>query len=154
MLSSTHRPGRAAAVALVAAAPLAAFWIIGDQSIDRDPAELDHMWRLDLSTGLVTGCGVVAAAIFVAAGVYLLAACRPFRERPARLVGSWAIAGGLVAGIVRAATAGVVGANIGGALAVMFGFPIVAAVVGYGAWPYVRDLPAVRRVLSRASARR
>ncbi len=128
----------AAAIGLVVATPPLAFWLIGDQSTsDRD--DLDHMVRLDLDAGAVRLVGIAALALAVVCAATLwLAFGRNPPARPARLVGALVLAGMGVAGVLRTITAGVIGANIGGGLAVMGGAPALVAVVGYGIWPYVR----------------
>lgn len=146
-----------AAVVMVLATPVAAFWLLGDQSIDRDPEDLDHMVRLQVSTDAIRVAGIIALAAWVIAAIVILAryGARPPADA-ARLVSSLVVAGSMVAGIGRTVTAGTIGANIGGGLAVLAGPPILLAVIGYGVWPYVRT--RVRRSgrgsISRASGRR
>jgi len=140
----------AASIGLVLATPPLAFWLIGDQSTVDEREHPDHMVRLDLDAGTIRLAGIAALVVAVVCATTLWRAYR--REppaRPARLVGALVLAGVGVAGILRVVTAGVIGANIGGGLAIVGGGPALVAVVGYGVWPYLRQRP-----VSRASERR
>ncbi len=135
----------AAAGVLVAAAPVAVWWGVGDLSEDR--TGLDYMMRApDVAPGVVTVSGLVAtAAVVVALAVlgrafYRLRVDRAWLATPVLL----AAAGALVAFGGRILTAGVIGANIGGGLFVLFGLPIAGAWVvaaGANAWSVCRRRP-------------
>jgi hypothetical protein len=119
-------------VALGAAA--AAWWLLGDLSYHRgDDSNVSYQFGgpRDLSTlqGLVLGVAGVLAAVLGAA--YLIRA-----TKAGRLQSKWwavlllfTCAGLLAALIERMATAGTVGANIGGGIAVFFGVPVVLALL-------------------------
>ena len=123
-------------IAAVAAMPLAAWWLIGDQSETslRLRDQLDYIWQApDVSQTLTSIVGAVALAT-VAIGVvgYVVAAKRRLIDTRWLLVlAASLIAGALLAAIGRILTAGSVGANIGGGIALLFGLPIVGLLIGY-----------------------
>ena len=123
-------------IAAVAAMPLAAWWLIGDQSETslRPRDQLDYIWQApDVSQTLTTIAGAVTLAT-VAIGVvgYVVAAKRRLIDTRWLLVlAASLIAGALLAAIGRILTAGSVGANIGGGIALLFGLPIVGLLIGY-----------------------
>ena len=123
-------------LAAVAAMPLAAWWLIGDQSETslRPRDQLDYIWQApDVSQTITSIVGAVALAT-VAIGVvgYVVAAKRRLIDTRWLLVlAASLIAGALLAAIGRILTAGSVGANIGGGIALLFGLPIVGLLIGY-----------------------
>jgi len=123
-------------IAAVAAMPLAAWWLIGDQSETslRPRDQLDYIWQApDVSQTITSIVGAVALAT-VAIGVvgYVVAAKRRLIDTRWLLVlAASLIAGALLAAIGRILTAGSVGANIGGGIALLFGLPIVGLLIGY-----------------------
>ncbi len=87
--------------------------------------------------------GVVAVALLALILGALVAgvARRSVDRRWLRVAFGSAFAGFLFAGIGRVESAGVIGANIGGGLAVIFGFPLVIAIVA----ACVRDVARIFR---------
>ncbi len=101
--------------------PITTWWIVGDMSYQGDP-DLDYMFKpLPLTRGQQVAIGATATILSVAALVTLVAGYRQGVVRradlrvalPALLVGAYCGVGW------RVVTAGVIGANIGGALLVM-----------------------------------
>ena len=117
----------AAAVVLFASVAVAAWWLIGDLSytgpVD-DDLGLDYMMRApDVPGWLTTGAGLAGV------GLALLSARILVMPTHTRAPALWiAGAGALLAFMARVMTAGVIGANFGGGLSVLFGLPVVAAV--------------------------
>jgi hypothetical protein len=119
-----------AAVALVVAMPVATWWLVGDLTEDsaiRAGYDPDYLFRpFDIAPATERAAGVVAVVLVVAAVVVL-----PLAWRTGRLhAGWWAVLGMLSlvgAGCGwgwRVMTAGVSGANIGGAIVLYLGGPI------------------------------
>jgi hypothetical protein len=127
------RPFGLAAALAVLAAPVAAWWLIGDQSESRvAPRNRDYVARAPhVPSWIVATAGAVALLVLVAAAAVLLQAVR--HRRIARgwigVVGLLSFAGVLVALFGRIATAGVDGANIGAGLAMIVGGPVLIVVV-------------------------
>ncbi|MFE6285811.1 hypothetical protein [Streptomyces sp. NPDC057877] len=130
-----------AATALVTAVPVAAWGLMGRQDAEGvAPAELDYAYRpLDIADG---PAALVGAAALLLGG--LAAALLVRASRAGRLDARWwqVLAPLMVAGLVigvgyRVLTAGVIGANIGAGLTMLFGVPVVAALV---AWALVRGV--------------
>lgn len=121
-----------AAVAILAT-PVAAWWLIGDQSESRvAPRNRDYFARAPkVPSAIVAAAGAVALLVLVIATVVLMQAVR--HRRIARgwigVVGLLSLAGVLVALFGRIATAGVDGANIGAGLSVIVGGPVLIVVV-------------------------
>jgi len=139
--------------AVVVAAPLLAWWLIGPLRENNRPAsDLDYYVRApDVPGWLVATIGTAALVVAVAA---ILNLARPINRRRSRsslpFMMPLVIAGVLIAGIGRLITAGSEGANIGGGLAVLFGLPVVAILVGVAIVAAVR---AARRERAERSAR-
>ena len=115
---------------MVAATPLVAFWLIGDQSRNGDKDDLDYLYRISMARSTVLIAGVVASLAFVAAARYLSLNRSPAgNSRVAQLVALLMLAGVLLAVGARIVTAGVIGANIGGGGVLLFGLPLWMALV-------------------------
>ncbi|MEV0374746.1 hypothetical protein AB0I10_34030 [Streptomyces sp. NPDC050636] len=131
-----------AAAVLAAAVPVAAWGLLGqydDQGLP--PSELDYIVTPpDIPAGLDTTMGVVALLLAGAAVVLLARASRrgTFEPRRWQVLGPLIVAGLMIGYGWRVVTAGVIGANIGGGLVIMFGGPVVAGLllwaVGRGFW--------------------
>jgi len=138
-------------IAAVAAMPLAAWWLIGDQSETslRPRDQLDYIWQApDISQTLTTIVGAIALAT-VAIGVvgYVVAAKRRLIDTRWLLVlAASLIAGALLAAIGRIVTAGSVGANIGGGIAFLFGLPVVGLLIGYALLQAIGLMVSQRRL--------
>jgi hypothetical protein len=121
------------AVGLIIAAPLVAWWLIGPLE-EKTPraGDLDYIVRApDAPSWLTPTVGFVSLAVVTAALLNLVR--RGNRERNRRwlpVVVPLVIAGVALAGIGRLVTAGADGANIGGGLALFYGLPVVAVLVG------------------------
>jgi hypothetical protein len=126
------RFGLAGAFAILAT-PVAAWWLIGDQSESRVPRRnRDYFARApNVASWIVATAGAVALLVLVAAAGVLVQAVR--HRRIARgwmgVVGLLSFAGVLVAFFGRIATAGVDGANIGAGLSLIVGGPVLIVVV-------------------------
>ncbi|MDQ6696261.1 MAG: hypothetical protein M3Z46_02230 [Actinomycetota bacterium] len=126
--------------------PAAVWWIIGDQtdsSIAGDSP--DHMLEpLPLSGNVELGVGVAAVAVVVACSVVLVV--RAHRQAWDRLwLGPLAAAASaaVITGYgCRVVTAGVIGANIGAGMMVMFGGPLVLVLLG---WALARAVVLTRQ---------
>jgi hypothetical protein len=119
--------------AVVVAAPLVAWWLIGPLREGNLPADdLDYIVRAPEVPGwLVSTIGFVS--LFVAPAAILNLARRENRVRNRlwlRVVVPLVIAGVLLAGSGRLITAGSHGANIGGGFAELVGLPVVVILVG------------------------
>jgi hypothetical protein len=122
----------AASIALIAAAPLAAYFAVGDLSEIGPESNLDYFWREpSWMPSAVAPVGIVAVIVSVASIVTLI---RAHRRRlltraaiacEALLVG----AGFIIGGGLRVLTAGVFGAHIGAGLVILFGTPLVFTLV-------------------------
>ncbi|WP_431950012.1 hypothetical protein [Actinacidiphila sp. bgisy167] len=143
-----HPIRTAAAVTLVVATPVATWGLMGRQDATGfEPAELDYLVRpFAVPEEAETAIGAVAAALAAGAALVLGRASRP--GQPDRPDGRWwavtgplVAAGALTGAIWRTVTAGVVGANVGAGLAIMFGGPVVAGLV---LWSLVRGLRSAR----------
>jgi hypothetical protein len=123
------------AVVIVVSMPVAAWWLIGDMSEvslqGRYPP--DYILRAPEIPGwIVTFLGAMAVlATVVCTGSLVRSVLRgTLDQRWMSAVGRLALAGLLMAAIGRVFTAGTHGANISAGLAMMFGPPIVIALVG------------------------
>lgn len=122
-----------AAVDLVIAVPVAAWWLIGDQSSVPAGADPDYMVRpLGIAPGAERAAGLGSLLLAVVAMPVLA-----WATRRRLLDWRWWIvlvqllaAGFTIAAGWRVMTAGVIGANIGGGLMFIFGGPVVAALLG------------------------
>jgi hypothetical protein len=131
-----------AGAALVLGVPVAAWGLMGQQNYDGLPAsELDYAYQpWDIGDGVAAGVGGLALVLAgIGAAVLVRGARRGAVDRR-----WWGVLGplvvvGLMAGVGwRILTAGVVGANIGAGLLLIFGTPVAAGLVlwalGRGVW--------------------
>jgi hypothetical protein len=130
-----------AAAVLVAAAPVAAWGLMGQQNAAQlPPSQLDYAFRpWDLPNGLDTALGAVAL-LLAGVGAALLVRDTRRGSLDRRWWGVLAplIVAGLLVGVGwRVLTAGVIGANIGAGLAIFFGGPVVAGLL---LWALVRGV--------------
>ena len=121
-----------AGAGLVAATPVATWWVVGDRS-SRGFDDLDYIFRpldLPLWVEMLSGAGAVAV---VMACVFVLFEAREdgrlVREQ-VRTLALLCLAGAIIGGGWRAVTAGVIGANIGGAMVLLLGLPLAVALIG------------------------
>ena len=135
----------AAAAALVAAIPVATWTLVGDLSSGGfDEAELDYVVRApDIPSPVELVAGAVAVTVVLAsAWILALAVYRGHLRRPwLATVVPLCVAGVVLGFVGRAVTAGGIGANIGGGLAILFGVPFVAVLViaaAVNAWVELR----------------
>ena len=128
----------ATAVAGLAAVPVAAWWIIGDQSYESGAqeghVELDYVITpLALPGAFDRGVGIAAVAIVAVALIVLVVHARR-THWDHRWLGPLITAAliGISCGYGwRVMTAGVIGANIGAGLVVLFGGPLVIVLLGW-----------------------
>ena len=125
---------------MVVTTPLIAFWLIGDRSAGEDPEANDYLIRVSIDHTAMLAVGLASTALFVVAARYLYVhrSSTP-NSRAAQLVALLMIAGLLVAGGLRMMTAGVTGANIGGAAFLVLGLPLCAALVIFAIVRYRRS---------------
>ncbi|MFD0315622.1 hypothetical protein [Streptomyces flavalbus] len=130
-----------AASALVAAVPVAAWGLMGQQDAEGfAPAELDYAYRpLDIADGPAALLGAAALLVGGLAAALLVRASRAGRldVRWWQVLGPLMVTGVVVGVGYRVLTAGVIGANIGAGLTMLFGVPVVASLV---AWSLVRGV--------------
>ncbi|MCX5558710.1 hypothetical protein [Streptomyces sp. NBC_00038] len=131
-----------AATALVAAVPVAAWGLLGQQNAAELPAsQLDYAFQpLGLPDGLDTVLGAVALVLAGVGATLLVRASRSggMDKRWWGVLAPLVMAGLLVGMGWRVLTAGVIGANIGAGLVIFFGGPVVAGLLlwalGRGVW--------------------
>lgn len=125
---------------MIATTPVIAFWAIGDQSLPGDENDLDYLVRLSVSTTTIVTIGLASTLIFATGAAHLVVNRRPSpNPRATQLVALLMLVGLLLAFGCRILTAGVIGANIGGGLFVMFGLPLCAGLVSVGVVRCVRS---------------
>jgi hypothetical protein len=142
----------AAAVCLVVVAPVIPWWIIGDQSIPgRNHDDLNYMIEpsILLPPWVEHTLGLTSAMVALASVRVLTHAVRQQRLDPRWCVvlAPFVLAGLMLGAGWRVVTAGVLGANIGGGLLVMFGGPVVLVLMLGGRYPGHRPVvgPPLRR---------
>jgi hypothetical protein len=117
----------------VVSAPAATWWLVGDLSAEGfTDDELDYMFRAPgWAERLAAPMGAAALFALLCAGAVLarVAATKRLQRDWLVVVSLLVLAGVIAAGIARLATAGVIGANIGGSLSIMFGAPAVAGIL-------------------------
>lgn len=139
----TGRRHRLAAVAgvLIVVSPVAAWWLLGlaKESPTADP---DYLVRpLSLSPLLRALFGWTGLVVFVAACVYLLRRLEQLLARRwGRSVLPLVLAGVVVGATYRIVTMAVIGANIGGGLAVFAALLFVPVLIGMAIYGVVRDV--------------
>ena len=122
---------RLSVAALVIASPFAAVWLIGDLSTVPVSSGRDYFIRPVVSSATVRDVGIGCLAVAMICGVRLVRSA-PITTRNRRAVWSLGVAiltGLLLAGGYRTVTAGVIGANIGAGIFVLFGLPMCVALV-------------------------
>ena len=125
-----------AAVALVLATPVAAWFLVGDLSATQFD-DLDYLWRAPaLPAAVELVLGVLAALIAVASATVLSVAFHrgQVRRQWSATVVPLCAAGALLGYAGRVVSAGGIGANIGGALMIFFAGPLIVALVAAAAW--------------------
>lgn len=146
-----------AAVVVLGAGVLAgAWWLIGDLSKDPfdDEDRLDYLIKIDLDPALEAAAGVAGILCALTAALWLLTSYGRRDGKPCiRVVVAVATAGALSAGGLRIMSAGVYGANIGGGMFMMFGIPVVIALLAYAAVNVHRVRSHERGSLSDTGAR-
>lgn len=120
-----------AAVSLVLATPVAVWWVVGDVS-SKGFDDLDYMVRpVELPSVVEAVIGGLAVVLVIVCGAVLGHAL--YRGRVRRAWSATVVplfAAGVVVGAGwRVVTAGGIGANIGGGLVVLFGGPLVVALI-------------------------
>lgn len=121
-----------AAVGVIAAVP-AAWWIAGVFAGTTDEsADPDYMWQpIGLSDSAATVIGVTSTLVVITASAVIVRGLRS-GSIPTRWLGvvvPLALAAAYSGTTYAVATAPVVGANIGGGILVLFGLPIVPALL-------------------------
>jgi hypothetical protein len=125
---------------MVVTAPLIAFWLIGDRSAGKDPEANDYLVRVSIDHRTMLAVGLASTVVFVVAARYLYVHRSATKNSgAAQLVALLMLAGLLVAGGLRLVTAGVTGANIGGAAFLYLGLPLCAALVIFAIVRYRRS---------------
>ncbi|MFD5158826.1 hypothetical protein ACFWMJ_12245 [Streptomyces hawaiiensis] len=137
----TNRGIMAAGAALVGGVPVAAWGLMGQQNHDGLPAgELDYAFQpWDIGDGVAAVAGGLALVLAAAgAAVLVRSSLRGAMDRR-----WWGVLGplvvlGLMAGVGwRILTSGVIGANIGAGLLIIFGTPIAAGLLLWSlAWAF------------------
>jgi hypothetical protein len=124
-------PVEVAFVALVVAAPITTYWLVGDLSEPGDPYYLDYFVKSTVSESSVKAAGLLAFVVLCAASTFLVRTARPLRRHlhTFRAALMLVLAGEIVAVGARVATAGTSGANIGAGLFLIFGLPISVVLV-------------------------
>jgi hypothetical protein len=125
----------------VMAVVVASWWLIGDVSVaHQEPDDLDYLFRAPEIPGWITAtAGLAGVALALATGRPLLGA-RTTR-RPAAVLLVAAVTYGFMARVV---TAGVIGANIGGGMVLLFGLPLVTAVTLGALLALTRSSPSAK----------
>jgi len=142
------RPARWPAVAgvmLVAAMPVATWWLVGDQSTET--ADPDYRIRpVDIGDTAehVVGVGAVVLVAASVLALVLAGRCGRLDRRWWPVLVELLLAGGLCGAGWRALTAGVIGADIGAGFVVLVGAPMVVALVGLAVLEWL-SLRAQRR---------
>ena len=134
------------AAGLVLTFPVATWWLVGDQSTVSASAHPDFAFRpFDVSRGVEHAAG--RASVLLAAAMLLLLVW--FTVRHLFDARWWSVlvplmAAGFITGAGwRVMSAGVIGANIGAGIVVLFGVPLVAALL---VWAVARSIYIVHRL--------
>lgn len=128
-----NRGAQLSAAVLVAAVPVAAWGLMGQQNADELPsADLDYAFQpLNIPDGTAALIGAIALALAGVGAAMLVRASRrgSLDRRWWGVLAPLTVAGVIVGVGWRVLTAGVVGANIGAGLVIIFGGPVVAGLV-------------------------
>lgn len=142
MSSRAYWPGVAAAVVSLPAAALTTAWLAGDLSYRGPETDLDYAVQpLPVGDATLAAAGVFGVVVLLAAVAVVV--LRAGRAWP--VLACLAAAGVLIGGGYRVLTAGVVGANIGAGLVLLFGLPAMLALLLTGAVLAVRRKPTAGR---------
>lgn len=119
------------AVVLCAASAVIIGWVVGDQATPDYGAGLDYMVRPISIPRAASTTIILTSLVAYPASVVLLRRLSDgdVRDRWMRALLPLTLAGALCGAVYRVVTAGVIGANIGGSLAVMVGFPLFVVLV-------------------------
>ncbi|WP_405425885.1 hypothetical protein [Micromonospora sp. NBC_00617] len=120
------------AAALVIAVPVATWWLVGDQSTVPVSVNPDYTFKpFDVTPRTQRTAGVASAVLTIVALLMLARATRRKHLDPQwwRVLIPLLVAGLIVGYGWRVMTAGVIGANIGAGLVVLFAGPVVAALL-------------------------
>lgn len=150
-LAAGSRSAALAAAAGLVALPVAAWWVSGDMSYTPTIADTlagppDYMVRpLPLSASTERAAGATAVVVVLASALLLVVHARqgPWDRRWFGPLAAAATVGVIVGFGWRVMTAGVIGANIGAGLMIVFAGPMVLVLLG---WAAVRAAK-VRRTL-------
>jgi hypothetical protein len=135
-----------AAAVLVLACPVATWWLVGDQSTVSASASPDFAIRpFDISQGAARAAGVGSAALATVTLLMLawLTRRQLFDARWWSVVVPLLAAGFIAGAGWRVLTAGVIGANIGGGFVLIFGSPVLAALL---LWALARSIDLLHRL--------
>jgi hypothetical protein len=133
-----------AVAGLVTATPVVTWWVVGDQTTTSPGTELDYLVRpVELDPAALRLVGIGSVLTFTGAALLLVWASRRRRFDPRwwSAIVPMVVAGAVVGAGWRVMTAGVVGANIGAGLVLLFGGPVVAALL---LWTGFRSLYLLR----------
>lgn len=141
---ATPWPVRAAAVLVMLTAPVATWWLVGENpgaNLGMEPAEYPqyydyvvHPPAIDPTVARYVGRGATAIALAAAVGLVVALGTRRLDRRWLLSIGPVIVAGALVGIAERVITSAAVGANIGAGMAILFGTPTV---VGLLIWSLV-----------------
>ena len=119
-------------VVAITATAILSWWLIGDLTVT-DPRTADYLFRPPALSAATERSMVIGAAIaLVLALIGLVLAWRKLGPAPEWIlvIGLWLAAGAAAGGLERVVTVGVVGANIGGGLALMVSPVAVIGLLG------------------------
>ncbi len=137
--SSSHRERwtvRLAGLALALATPVATWWAIGDQSTvpaSMDPDFLIRPLAIGAHIEFLVGVGALLVAVVASATLLWASRTRWLDQRWWFVLLPLLAAGLLVGAGWRVMTAGVIGANIGAGLVVLFGGPLLTGLLLWAA---------------------
>jgi hypothetical protein len=140
-----------AAAALVIATPVATWWLVGDQS--SAGTGLDYAVRpieLDPAVERMVGIGSVLAVVVSALVLARASRRRQLDQRWWSVLVPLLLAGLIVGAGWRVLTAGVIGANIGAGLVILFGGPAVAALLLWAVFRSVHLARSAHRGVTRS----
>lgn len=144
---------RLAVPALIVCAPLAAWWLVGlnhesEGGRGHVPPggadQYDYMVQpppLNATVEWTVGAGALVALVIAAAVLITALRSGQFDRRWLSPIVSTCAAGCIVGAAARIVTAPVIGANIGGGISILFGTPVVAALL---VWSLARSVHILR----------